>query len=139
MFGKDKNMKNANTKSNEITTLIGEGCLFEGDITSPSSTRVDGNVVGNIKGKGSLIIGDKGVVSGEVRASEVIVYGKVKSNVESERMEIKKGGSVYGDVSTKSLIIEDGGTYNGKCAMEASPEIRLGANSKAELESTQAN
>jgi cytoskeletal protein CcmA (bactofilin family) len=99
MFGKNKNMKNVNTKSNEITTLIGEGRLFEGDIPSPSSTRVDGNIVGNIKGKGSLIIGNKGVVSGEV-----IVYGKVEGNVQSERMEIKKAEAFTGMYLLNSLL-----------------------------------
>ncbi len=137
MFGKDKNNKQSTPKPNEITTLIGEGCLFEGDITSPSSTRIDGHVRGNLKSKGSLIIGEKGVVSGEVKATEVLVYGKIEGNVESQRLEIKKDGSVVGDVFTKSLIIEDGGFYNGRCAMEQLPKTFIGQLPPADIESSQ--
>ena len=105
--------------SSDVITLIGEGFLIEGNIDSPSSTRLDGTVKGNINAKASLIIGEKGVVSGEVRAMEVIVHGKVEGNVYSEKLVIKSGGVINGDVSSKSLVIEDGGVYNGKCIMES--------------------
>jgi cytoskeletal protein CcmA (bactofilin family) len=122
MFGKNKHTKQSNPKPAEIIALVGEGCLFEGDITLPHSARIEGNVRGNINAKGSLIIGEKGVITGEIKAIEIIVHGKVeKGIIETQRLEIKKGGSVASDVSTKSLIIEDGGTYNGKCFMEQSP------------------
>lgn len=106
--------------SNDVITLIGEGFLIEGNITSPSSTRLDGTVKGNINGKASLIIGDKGIVAGEVSAVEVIVHGKIEGNVQSDKLVIKSGGVINGDVSSKALIIEDGGVYNGKCIMEPS-------------------
>ncbi len=135
MFGKDKNHKQSASRPNEITTLIGEGCLFEGNITSPSSARIDGHVIGNFKGNGSLIIGEKGVVSGEVKANEVLVYGKVEGNVESQRLEIKKDGIVVGDVLTKFFILEDGGIYNGRCAMEQLSQIVVGQLPPADVES----
>lgn len=34
-----------------------------------------------------------------------------RGNIESQRLEIKKDGCVIGDVFTKSLIVESGGTY----------------------------
>jgi len=102
--------------------LIGEGCTFDGDIISPSSTRIDGSVRGKISTNGILVVGEKGIVRGEVKAIEVIVHGKIEGSVESQRLEIKRDSSVSGDVFTKSLIIEDGRIYNGRCAMEQSPE-----------------
>lgn len=42
---------------------------------------------------------------------EVIVYGSIEGNIESQRLEIKKDSCVIGDVFTKSLIVESGGTY----------------------------
>ncbi len=108
-----------NTMHSDVVTLIGEGFLIEGNVTTPSSTRLDGTVKGNIGSKGSLVIGEKGIVSGEVSAAEVIVYGRVEGNVESGKLIIKSGGIVNGDVFSKSLIIEDGGIYNGKCLMES--------------------
>ena len=88
MFSKDK-IINSPPRDQAKLPLMGEGCLFEGGITSPS-TRIDGQVRENFKGEESLIIGEKGVVSDKVKASEVLVYGKIEGNVESPRLEIKK-------------------------------------------------
>jgi len=126
MFGKSKNHKQPTVRPNEITTLIGEGCLFEGNVTSPSSARIDGHIIGNFKGGCSLIIGEKGLICGEVKADEVLVYGKVEGNVESQRIDIRKGGIVVGDVLTKFFILEDGGIYNGRCTMEQLPQTVVG-------------
>jgi cytoskeletal protein CcmA (bactofilin family) len=98
MFGKNSNKKKTNLNPNEIRTLIGEGCVFEGNIKSPYSTRIDGNVKGKVDGDSNLIIGEKGVIIGEVQALEIIVYGKIEGDVESEKIEIKKGGSIIGDM-----------------------------------------
>ena len=118
--------------SSDVITLIGQGCLFEGNITSPASTRLDGTIKGNIDSKGTLIIGEGGVVSGEVKAVEISVHGKVEGNIESEKLIIKNGGIVSGDVHSKSFIIEDGGIYNGKCLMGSSS----GLNGEAGVSST---
>jgi len=121
IFDKEKRSgKPDSVTSSEITTLIGEECLFEGNITTSASTRIDGKLKGNITGQSSLIIGENGVVIGEVRSDEATVYGKVEGIVESSRLEIKKGGHVSGDIFVQTLTIEDGGLLNGRCTMEKS-------------------
>jgi len=121
MFDKEKrSSKTDSVTTSEITTLIGEECLFEGNITTSASTRIDGKLKGNITGQSSLIIGEDGVVIGEVRSDEVTVYGKVEGIVESSRLEIKKGGHVSGDIFVHTLTVEDGGLLNGRCTMEKS-------------------
>ncbi|HEY7536016.1 MAG TPA: polymer-forming cytoskeletal protein [Thermodesulfobacteriota bacterium] len=128
MFTKERPKIDLNPKPEEVTALIGEGCLFEGNITSPSSSRVEGVVRGNFNVKGGLVIGERGVVSGEIKAVEVTVYGKVESGmIETQRLEIKKGSSVTADVFTQSIIIEDGAIYNGKCMMDQSAEKIMGS------------
>lgn len=122
MFGKGKNNKQLDYRSDEIVALIGEGCIFDGDIISLSSTRIDGSVRGKISTNSILVVGEKGIVKGEVKAIEVIVHGKIEGSVESQRLEIKRDSSVSGDVFTKSLIIENGGIYNGRCTMEQPSE-----------------
>lgn len=121
MFDKKKRgSKPDGVTSSEVTTLIGEECLFEGNITTSASTRIDGKLKGNFTGQSSLIIGENGVVIGEVRSDESTVYGKVEGIVESSRLEIKRGGHVSGDIFVQTLTIEDGGVLNGRCTMENS-------------------
>ncbi len=128
MFGRKKNKKMVTTqKPQEIRTLIGEGCVFEGNITTNTSTRIDGHIKGSVNGQGTMIIGEKGIVSGEVKANEIIVYGTLEGTIETQRLEIRVGGQIEGDIFTKSLIIEDGGIYNGKCFMDSKSVGTIGS------------
>jgi cytoskeletal protein CcmA (bactofilin family) len=128
MFGIHKKKIQSNIQLDSIPALVGEGCLFEGNITSPSSARIDGKVVGSVTAKGGLIIGEMGTVKGgEIKASDIIVYGKVEEGkIETERLEIIRGANVIADVFTKSFIIEDGGIYNGRCVMERTTDKIVG-------------
>ena len=127
MFG-NKNKEEAPvatvTKSdaNQITTLIGESSVFEGNVTTTSSTRIDGQLKGKIAGEYSLIVGENGVVEGEIKAAETIVYGRVEGVIESGKLEIKSSGSVIGDVFIEKLTVEDGATFNGRCEMSEPQE-----------------
>ena len=73
------------------------------------------NVDGPISlGEHRLTIGQNAHVNGEITASEVIVFGEVKGSLlASSRIEIKKHGSVVGDLTTSRIMIEDGAYYKG--------------------------
>jgi len=115
---------------NHITTLIGDGCEFEGNMSSSSATRIDGKLDGRIIGENTIVVGENGVVLGEIRATETVIYGRVEGSIESNRLEIKRSGIVLGDVFIESLIVEDGGIYNGRCTMNEVTE-------KISIETTQ--
>ncbi len=118
IFGKKKDSKKLpKSDPNHITTLIGEGCEFEGTMSTSSSTRIDGKLKGKIISENSIVVGENGVISGEVKAVETVVYGKVEGIIEANSLEIKRSGIVLGDIFIESLIVEDGGIYNGKCTM----------------------
>jgi cytoskeletal protein CcmA (bactofilin family) len=110
--------KEAELSSQEVRTILGPGCLFEGNLTIPEGlTRIDGEVIGNIKGNGGLIIGEKGFVKGDLSVENVVVYGKVHGNIRTRSLEIRASGRVDGDVQVQELMVEKGAMYNGKCSM----------------------
>jgi cytoskeletal protein CcmA (bactofilin family) len=110
--------KEAELSSQEVRTILGPGCLFEGNLTIPEGlTRIDGEVIGNIKGNGGLIIGEKGSVKGDLSVENVVVYGKVHGNIRARSLEIRASGRVDGDVQVQELMVEKGAMYNGKCSM----------------------
>lgn len=123
---------------NHITTLIGDGCEFEGNMSSSSSTRIDGKLKGGITGENSIVVGETGLVLGEIKASETVVYGKVEGTIETNSLEIKRSGIVLGDIFIESLIVEGGGIYNGRCTMNEITEnisIETSVGTKKELSS----
>jgi len=110
--------KETELSSQEVRTILGLGCLFEGNLTIPEGlTRIDGEVIGNIKGNGSLIIGERGSVKGDLSVEDVVVYGKVNGNIRARSLEIRASGRVDGDVQVQELMVEKGAMYNGKCSM----------------------
>jgi len=53
-------------------------------------------------------------ITADVVAREVIIYGEVKGNLAArDRIEIKKDGSVLGDLLTGRIVIEDGAIFKG--------------------------
>lgn len=118
MFKKNKEAKSLDLNQQEIATLIGYGYEVKGEITGPSIIRIDGKVTGNITTEGGLILGDKGVVIGDVKTKSAIIYGSVTGNVQALQLEIKKTGVVNGDIKTETLEIELGAKYNGKLEMK---------------------
>lgn len=115
MFKKKENLKVV--ENSDVNTLIGEGCVFEGNLNLATSTRIDGKVKGNIKSEGMLIIGESGSVEGDIDCSEILIYGNVKGNVDAGRIELKRGASLSGDIRVDVLVIEEGAVYNGHCSM----------------------
>lgn len=107
------------TKSDNraITTLISEGCRFEGNLFSPSNTRIDGIVTGNLTGENGLVIGEKGSIVGDISAIEATIYGMVRGNIKAHKLEIKKTGKILGDVIVDHIVMEYGAHFNGNLKM----------------------
>ena len=118
MFKKNKDAKSLDLNQQEISTLIGNGYEINGEISGKSVIRIDGKVTGNVTTEGGFILGDKGVVVGNIKTKSAIIYGKVTGNVEALQLEIKKTGVVNGDIKTETLEIELGAQYNGKLEMK---------------------
>jgi len=62
-------------------------------------------------------------VAADVIAGEVVVYGEVKGNVRARgKIEIKKGGTVTGDLTTPQILIEDRAYFTGSIEIAKSME-----------------
>ena len=114
IFSKKEPFKIGETK---ILNLINEGCKVEGDINSDSVIRIDGTVQGNLNIDEGAIIGEKGLVKGNITTKSLIIYGVVSGNIDSESLEIKSSGCVNGEIRTSRVHIEFGGVYNGALTM----------------------
>jgi cytoskeletal protein CcmA (bactofilin family) len=111
------------TASKDIKTLIGEGCKVEGNFYIPTFTRIDGTVKGDLTGESGIIVGLQGKVIGNICASEVVLYGNVSGNIEAQKLELKKGSSLSGDISVIHLVTEFGSMFNGKCSMNENVQV----------------
>jgi cytoskeletal protein CcmA (bactofilin family) len=100
--------------------ILGPGLYVKGQISGEEDLQIDGKVEGSISLKGQrLTVGQNGEVVSDVHAREVIVYGKVRGNLFAEdRIEVKKDGSVVGNITGGRVLIEDGAYLKGQIEIE---------------------
>jgi cytoskeletal protein CcmA (bactofilin family) len=93
-----------------ITSLIGEGAVFEGGFHSSKDLglKVDGKLNGNIvfEQGGAVHIGATGVVENtSIEADYVFIEGKVKGTIVARKsLEITGSATVIGDASYDALV-----------------------------------
>jgi len=95
-------------------TIIGESIKVKGRIVSREELQMNGELQGELEMDGRLTVGVKGKVDANVKAREVILAGSMKGNVEAaERLVLRKGAHLEGDVKTAGIVIEDGAYFKG--------------------------
>jgi cytoskeletal protein CcmA (bactofilin family) len=118
MFKKNNKQQHLEIDQQEISTLIGEGYTFLGEIQGPSVIRIEGKLVGDVNVEGGVVLGENGNIEGNITTKSAVIYGTVNGNVKATQLEIKKTGYVNGDIVTDNLEIELGAKYNGKLNMQ---------------------
>ena len=95
--------------------VLSANLRIKGEISGNEDLLVEGIVEGPIQLEdGMLTVGATGKITSNVVAREVIIYGEVRGNLAArDRVEIKKGGSMVGDLTTTRITIEDGATVKG--------------------------
>jgi cytoskeletal protein CcmA (bactofilin family) len=108
-------------------TLISTGTTLKGDITSNSDLRIDGTIIGNIRGNAKIIIGTSGVVEGDIEGNQADVTGKVTGNLKiKDLLQLRGECNITGNVSAGKLQIEPTATFNGQCHMgSVSPAVKV--------------
>lgn len=122
-----KDKKELEELSNSSNT-IGKGTAIEGDLESYGNIRLDGKVVGNIKTKSKIVMGDSSYLEGSLVALNAEISGEIKGTVEvAEVLLLKPTAVINGDIKTGRLIVESGAVWNGTVKMGAVvKDIQLG-------------
>jgi cytoskeletal protein CcmA (bactofilin family) len=111
-----------------VTSILGEGISWKGEITGEGGLRIEGLFEGLIDLAGMVIVDIKGRVESElIKADTVIVAGAVRSDIQAKRVEIRSTGRVWGNVTTVRFSTEDGAYLRGKIQMEEETSLEEGA------------
>jgi len=113
---KDKQMAD---NSSEVT-IVGAGARLEGNVVSAGSLRIDGQVKGQINADGDVTLSPQSQVEADIRAQNVSVAGRFNGNiVVKDRAHLAKGGRIDGNITSKTLVVEEGGVFHGQSIMDA--------------------
>ncbi|ORU92416.1 MAG: cell shape determination protein CcmA [Cycloclasticus sp. symbiont of Poecilosclerida sp. N] len=101
-----------------VSTIIGEGTVIQGDLIYAGDLHIDGKIVGNItaeKGSGAtLTLSKLGSVQGNINVPTVVIDGEVQGDVmASERVQLISNSRITGNVQYNLIEMEVGAEVNG--------------------------
>lgn len=103
-----------------IRSALGAGTVIQGKLSFDSTVSIDGKLTGEIHSSKTLVIGKSGLIDAKIEVSILIVRGVVKGHITAtEKIEIRDGGQIIGDVVTPSFIMDDGCIFQGACSMKS--------------------
>ena len=107
----------------ELQALLGRGTRFEGLLTFEGRVRIDGDVKGEIRSDGLLVLGDGSNVDATIEVGTLIVRGGTLrgSVIARELIEIHEGAKVHADITAPEIDIAKGSLFDGRCSMVPVP------------------
>jgi cytoskeletal protein CcmA (bactofilin family) len=116
---------------------IGKSVVIKGELSGSEDLTIEGQVEGKIELKeNALTIGANGRIRAQVFAKTVIVLGEVSGNISaSEKVDIRDGGSVDGDIISPKVAIAEGAHFRGSVDMQKKggmPQTKAESSAKAE-------
>lgn len=109
-----------------LQQMVERSFVIKGEVTSTECLYIEGRIEGMIHLAGSrLTVGKTGEIMADIDAREIIVLGKVHGNCRaSDRIDIRNGGSLMGDVVTPRISIDDGAYFKGGVEIRKPGEVK---------------
>jgi cytoskeletal protein CcmA (bactofilin family) len=94
---------------------IGPTLHIAGEVTSDEDLSIDGTIRGRVTVRnGTLTIGLRADIEGDIRAPRIIVAGRVRGGVSaSERIQVLASAIVNGNLSANRIALADGARFDG--------------------------
>ena len=110
-------------------SIIGKSLVIKGEITGTESIHVEGTVEGSIVLPDDRVtVRPNGRVSADITAQDIVVMGELVGNCEaSDHLDVRRDGSICGNVVAARISVEDGAYLTGTIDIrrEAMPAGRV--------------
>lgn len=115
-------------------TYIEEGCSLSGQLQFQSGVRIDGRVEGEVRARGTVVVGESGVVEASIFADVVVVLGEVDGDITAQTLvALHKGARVRSDITTAGIVVEPGSNFRGSIVIGPDEAPALSESAGAEL------
>ena len=106
--------QNSGTLYNALTS----GSKIIGTIITDSDMRVDGVIEGDVKCSGKLVIGEQGLVKGNIECQNAEIMGKIDGKINVKfALALRATSNLVGEITTGTLMVEPNAIFNGTCTM----------------------
>ena len=109
---------NGQSKNLAAVNMVSEGTNIIGTLKTTSDIRIAGNVDGEAKVDGKIIIASSGHIEGNIESEYADIAGRVEGEVHvASKLVLRQSAVVEGDLYAQNLVVEEGATFNGTCHM----------------------
>ena len=91
----------------EKNSILLADISIDGDLVEKDKIIIDAKISGDIKAK-EIQTHPNSNINGNINSQTAVLGGKVKGNIDSEKINIRKTADVEGVLSQKTLSIEEG-------------------------------
>lgn len=93
----------------ELSGFLAKGTNFKGELRFSGIVRIDGIFEGRIISDGTLVVGETGILKGEVHVGALLSSGVVEGTIRaSKSIAIDGEGKLLGKASSPSLSVAEG-------------------------------
>lgn len=98
-----------------LSSIVGDGARFTGNLDMSGLLRLDGDYQGTIKNDDRILIGKNGRVQGTMYSRTIIIGGVFKGEIyASDKVVILSSGIVLGHIYSSQIVIEEGAFWDGR-------------------------
>lgn len=94
-------------------SIVSSDVTITGILQSDGDMQIDGRVDGNVRCV-RLVVGESGVINGEVEAETVTVRGRVEGTVRARDLALAATAHVEGEILHHTLEVEEGAFVEGR-------------------------
>ena len=106
------------------SSVIGAGTVVRGNVEGDGSLEIFGRVEGDVSTSGEVVVGEDGVVRGNITAEKISVQGAVQGDLRgTEAVLLERGAKVVGDLSAPRIGIANGALVRGMVRTEGEPAL----------------
>ncbi|MEO0292695.1 MAG: polymer-forming cytoskeletal protein [candidate division WOR-3 bacterium] len=101
-----------------IMNVFHKGSTLDGTMRINGSIRIDGKLRGDIDATEAVIVGETGVIEGNIKAKEINISGKFTGKIVAENCVVLHAtAEINGDIKCKKLVVDEGVVIDGNITM----------------------
>ena len=107
-----------NVKKDNWLGFVGDVLKFAGEVSFKTMLRIDGNFSGQVTSPDGTLIVSNGaqVTDALIKVAIAKINGTVEGDIQaSQEVELGPTASVTGKVTTRTLVVQEGASFNGSC------------------------
>lgn len=118
MFNSKSKMAKSGEGDGVLRNHLAAGTTVKGDVITQGDIRIDGRVEGSLVSESKLVVGNTGVIVGDVKCATANVSGLLEGVVAvSEMLKVQATGKLSGEITYGKLSVEPGAELEGKLSI----------------------